>query len=58
VRPGDQVTWLPDRGRKRRGGTVVQVIGERVLVERRETTRTGGSIVRTVNLPIRSLERP
>lgn len=55
MKPGDRVTWIPPTGRKRRGGTVVRILGERVLVERRETTRNGNSLVRTVNLPVGTL---
>lgn len=54
---GDRVTWVPLRARKMRAGRVIRIDGPTAIVERREGTRSGRTIVRTSRIPLSELTR-
>jgi hypothetical protein len=60
IRTGQTVSWMPAKARRYRTGTVTRITdtpdGLVADVQRRETTRTGGSIVRTHRVWVRNLQ--
>jgi hypothetical protein len=59
IRTGQTVSWMPANARRYRTGTVTRITetdaGLVADVQRRETTRTGGSLVRTHRVYVRNL---
>ena len=57
ILPGQTVSWLPAGARLYRTGMVTRLSPDGLVayVQRRETTRTGGSIVRTHRVYVRNI---